>query len=145
MDNKKNIDYSYLQTYSNTKKMKNLEKEKIVGNMGNLYKEDRKVENLLKQYKLEKWNLANQKGHISYDKDAYDNDIYANLFQDNNSDKTNQVHFSIDGEQGITDESDIYLEEDNYEGRNYDISELNENFYDGIYYSEDIQEDFFEE
>ncbi len=145
IDNKKNIDYSYLQTYSNTKKMKNLEKEKIVSNMGNLYKEDRKVENLLKQYKLEKWNLANQKGHISYDKDAYDNDIYANLFQDNNSDKTNEVHFSIDGEQGITDESDIYLEEDNYEGRNYDISELNENFYDGIYYSEDIQEDFFEE
>ena len=35
-------------------------------------------------------------------------------------------------------------EEDRMNGRNYDISELSENFYDGEFYSEDIEEDFFE-
>ena len=139
IDNKKNIDYSYMQTYNNVKKQKNLEKNNMVEKLGAMDVQYRKIENVLKKYKLEKWNVANQKGHISYDKDAYDNDIYANIFND-----TSETNYVIDNENGIIDEIEDNLE-DNYEGRNYDISELSEEFYDGVYYSEDIQEDFFEE
>ena len=142
IDSKKNIDFSYSETYNNVKKQKNLEKNNIVEKLGSMEVQDRRIENVLKKYKLEKWNLANQKGHITYDKDAYDNDIYANIFENNSENR--DTTFTIDNENGIIDD-DINLEEDNYEGRNYDISELSEDFYDGVYYSEDIQEDFFEE
>ena len=141
IDSKRNIDFSYAETYNNVKKQKNLEKNNIVEKLGSMEVQDRRIENVLKKYKLEKWNLANQKGHISYDKDAYDNDIYANIFENNTENR--DTTFTIDNENGIIDD-EINLEEDNYEGRNYDISELSEDFYDGVYYSDDIQEDFFE-
>ena len=140
VDNKKNIDYSYEETYNNVKKQKNLEKNNMVEKLGAMEVHDRKIENVLKKYRLEKWNVANQKGHITYDKNAYDNDIYSNIFNDN--DPETDSHFIIDNENGILEENEDDLE-DNFEGRNYDISELDENFNDGLYYSEDIEEDFF--
>ncbi len=144
INNKKTIDYSYMQTYNNVKKIKYAEKNNIVSKLGSLDQTNRKVEKLLKKYKLEKWNLAKQKGFISYDKEAWDNDTMSNIFKEN-IDVQDDVNYEIDNDNGIMETIDEDLEEeDRMNGRNYDISELSENFYDGEFYSEDIEEDFFE-
>lgn len=137
IDDKNNIDYSYENTYSNVKKLKNLEKNNIVEKLGAMQQEDRDVETLLKKYRLEKWNLANQKGFTTYDKDSYDNDTMRDIFKDTNNDP----HFEINNE-GINGEMDDEIDQ---EGRNYDINDLDENFTDGVFYSEDKDEDFFED
>ena len=142
MNNKNIIDKSYKDTFKSMKKLKKQEKDNIVESMGDLYKPERNVENLLKQYRLEKWDLANQKGFYTYDGDAYDNDTMRNIFRKNVQGEE-ETHFVIDGENGITEDVDLD-EELNYEGRDYDISHLGEDFYDGHdgIHSEDYEDDF---
>ena len=68
----------------------------------------------------------------------------SNIFKEN-IDVQDDVNYEIDNDNGIMETIDEDLEEeDRMNGRNYDISELSENFYDGEFYSEDIEEDFFE-
>jgi hypothetical protein len=134
IDNKNNSDFSYQQTYHKMKKIRNSEKNNIVSKFGEMERSDRKIENVLKHYKLGQWNVANQKGFTNYDKKAYDDDALLNAFQDNkdtyelsfNTDL--QDTFIIDTDNGITEDVD---EEINYEGRDYDFSHLGEDFYDG--------------
>ena len=146
-DNKSNVDFSYQQTSHSMKKLRNSEKTNIVSKLGNMEQSDRKIENLLKQYKLGQWNVSEQKGFRNYDKNAYDNDALLNAFQDdadqaelnlvNNMNET----FMVDSENGIHDDDII---EDDEQGRNYDISHLGEDYYDGQdgIYSDDEMGEF---
>lgn len=133
-DNKNNIDFSYDQTYHKMKKIRNSEKNNIVSKFGNMERPDRKIENLLKHYKLGQWNVANQKGFINYDKKAYDDDALLNAFQDDKETHELQISndiedtFILDNETGITEDQDY---EPDYQGRDYDISHLGEDYYDG--------------
>lgn len=142
MDNKNIIDKSYNDTFKRMKNEKKQEKDNIVESMGDLYKPERNVENLLKQYRLEKWDLANQKGFSTYDGNAYDNDTMRNIFR-NNIQGEEETHFIIDTDNGITEDVDLD-EEVNYQGRDYDISHLGEDFYDGHdgIHSQDYEDDF---
>ena len=144
-DNKDNIDFSYQQTNHSMKKLRNSEKTNIVSKLGNMEQSDRKIENLLKQYKLGQWNVAEQKGFRNYDKNAYDNDALLNAFQEDNT-ELNLVNdmnetYVVDSETGIYEDEDNIVED---EGRDYDISHLGEEFYDGQdgIYSDDENEDF---
>ena len=53
-------------------KAKESEKQEITEGLANLTEDEREVENILKNNKLEKWGVGLQKSLISYDKDAYD-------------------------------------------------------------------------
>jgi hypothetical protein len=146
IDNKKTIDFSYEQTYHEIKKKKTAEKNNIVSKFGRMEVPDRKIENLLKQYRLGQWDVANQKGFRKYDKNAYDNDAILNVFQneddDNNDNNNNNNDFSaqdtfvIDSDNLINDDND---DEINESGRDYDFSHLGEDYNDGqdAIYSDD--------
>jgi hypothetical protein len=127
MENKKIIDYSYDKINKYTQKDKKQEKDNIVDSMGELHKPERTVENQLKKYKIGKWDLANQKGFASYDADAWDNDTMRNIFN-RNTNNNEDTNFILDTDNGITETID---EEYEQEGRDYDISHLGEDFYDG--------------
>lgn len=143
IDNKKTIDFSYEQTYHEIKKKKTAEKNNIVSKFGRMEVPDRKIENLLKQYRLGQWDVANQKGFRKYDKNAYDNDAILNVFQnedddnnDNNNDFSAQDTFVIDSDNLINHDND---DEINESGRDYDFSHLGEDYNDGqdAIYSDD--------
>ena len=140
IDNKKTIDFSYEQTYHEIKKKKTAEKNNIVSKFGRMEVPDRKIENLLKQYRLGQWDVANQKGFRKYDKNAYDNDAILNVFQneddDNNNDFSAQDTFVVDSDNLINDDND---DEINESGRDYDFSHLGEDYNDGqdAIYSDD--------
>jgi hypothetical protein len=54
--------------------------------------DERKIEDSLKQYKLERWNAGQQKGLIQYDRDLYEQQFLANeirLFEDLNDNDFN--------------------------------------------------------
>jgi hypothetical protein len=53
-------------------KAKESEKQEITEGLANLTEDEREVENILKNNKIEKWGVGLQKSLISYDKDAYD-------------------------------------------------------------------------
>merc|ERR1712091_464634 len=77
-----NIMYNHLDLieigYKKLKEKINIAKEKektlITDFLKNLTDEEREVENIFKNNKLEKWNKGMQKGMTQYVKDTYDNE-----------------------------------------------------------------------
>ena len=55
-------------------KSKESEKQEITDGLAMLTEEERDVENILKNNKLEKWGIGLQKSLFSYDPDVYDNE-----------------------------------------------------------------------
>jgi hypothetical protein len=51
---------------------KETEKNYITDYLKNMNPEEREVENIFKQHKLERWSKGLQKGFVSYDKNTYD-------------------------------------------------------------------------
>jgi len=64
------LDYRYVK--EKTHKAKEDEKNDITGFLNSLSIEEREVENLFKNNKLEKWSVGLQKGIREYDKETYD-------------------------------------------------------------------------
>jgi hypothetical protein len=69
---KETINYNKETIMSKILKAKESEKQEITEGLANLTEDEREVENILKNNKLEKWGVGLQKSLISYDKDAYD-------------------------------------------------------------------------
>jgi hypothetical protein len=103
---------------------------------------------LKKTYKLDEWNVGEQRGLFVYDKDTSDRErlIQANILQH----AEGVVDAEVEGEEleeDVYDEFGISAgepggvegEEDAYAN----ISSLKDNFYDGQYYSDDESNDGF--
>ena len=69
---KETINYNKETIMNKILKAKESEKQEITEGLANLTEDEREVENILKNNKLEKWGVGLQKSLISYDKDAYD-------------------------------------------------------------------------
>ena len=133
MDLQENQRKSYMSYKDISKKIHNSkvkEKQKIVTqDLGKLDNDVRRVENLLKKYKMGRWNIGLQKGLIHYDKNTY-----------------NRERTEMDGDNLVAedaDELDAIMEQDinqQYDEEANDLRNLGEDFNDGNYYN-DIPED----
>lgn len=134
-ENKDVIDLNYEQIMQKVKRDKDIEKKGIIERLGNMSIEERKVENDLKNYRIGRWNVGEQKGLYQYDKKTFDREIDELLAQ---------------GEQLEFEDTEELLDADNvnvvdpgddpeniYERGAVDLGELGENFMDGAYYDED--------
>jgi hypothetical protein len=135
-ENKEIIDVTYDEIIKKTRRIKDVEKAGIIERLGNMDIEERRVENDLKNYRIGRWNVGEQKGLYEYDKKTYDREI-------------NEMIDAIDGdlEAGgeLLDVGDIDGEEDSediYNRGAVDIQYLGENFMDGAFYEEDQVDDF---
>jgi len=134
-ENKDVLDYSYEQVMQKVKRDKDIEKQGIIERLGNMSIEERRVENDLKNYKIGRWNVGEQKGLYQYDKATFDREIDEMLAQGE------QLEFEDTG--GLINADDIVVDEEGEEPDNFyerggiDISNLGENFTDGAYYDED--------
>ena len=142
MDNKSVTNYSYEEIIKKVTRSKQREKQAIIEYLGNMSKEERKVEELFKMYKLGRWNVGNQKGLISYDKETYErerNDLLTQL----QGDETNKQYEQVtEMRREIFDlENDDELAQDEfYQQEANDISQLDEDYMDGNFYPEDMED-----
>lgn len=109
------------------------EKQKIVTqDLGKLDNDVRKVENLLKKYKMGRWNIGLQKGLVHYDKNTYDRE------------RTEMDEDNLVAEDA--DELELIMEQDinrQYDEEANDLRNLGDDFADGNYYNEIPEENEF--
>jgi hypothetical protein len=130
---KKTIDKKYTDISRSMKRTKDQEKQEIIRRFED---SDSKIEKMLKKHKLDRWNIGNQESLFKYNKDAYDREreqIDGSMFEQA------EPH-ALDVEDLArmdADETDKLYEEEAV-----DISGLDEEYYDGAYYQEDVNRDF---
>ena len=139
-DAKKVANISYGEIDHAMEKTKTSEKMKITETLRLMERDERKVEDLMKNLRLGKWNEGQKKTLVRYDKKAYEQ------VAKENAEWHNILMFDANqtGENG-RDVDAIAAEENeaanNNEADEVDISELAEDYMDGVYYNEDFDEE----
>ena len=126
---------SYEEISTRIYKSKVKERQKIVrDDLGKLIDNDvRRVEVLLKKYKMGRWNIGLQKkGLINYDKTFYDK---TRLEMD--------ADYFIDEDVNDIEAHDAAVISDEYDNEGIDINQLGENYTDGNYYNDIPEEQDF--
>lgn len=125
--NKVNIDYTYEDIKNAVIISKEKEKDIITDHLRQLSDEEREVENLFKNHKLEQWNKGMQKGVRIYQSDTYDEEREAMENQIRIETELNKKDFVSDMNRNIytmdieNEEITIQMEEEERNGlsRNY--------------------------
>jgi hypothetical protein len=146
--NKKAINFSYENIMHYVGRDKKKEKDKIVKFFGSMSEEERKVEDLMKNYRIGRWNVGQQKSLVKYNKKTNEREIdEAVEFLNQDIDEGGNVMTELMGDlywlkknpmtvNELEQEADQeHNEEADAEG--YDITELGEDYEDGDYYNED--------
>jgi hypothetical protein len=145
---KKDINHNYETMTKKTKHAKDYERKQIIKYLGDMTIEERKVEELNKQFKLERWNVTDVHRYQPdvYDKEkgemarqlADDNIEGGDIMREMNRDIfSGQTTDAVESLEAFEDDAN----EEFYEREAYDISNLGENYQDGNYYEEDQEYD----
>jgi hypothetical protein len=143
--NKATLDKPYEEISRKIRKSKQDEKKLITDYLEDIEKDERKVEDTLKQLKLGRWNVGIQKGVFMYDKNTYDNERNAAL---DRLEKDLAYDFT-DGEmiEATVEDLDREADEDaeQYDAEGGDIGMFGDDYLDGNHYGEDGDDDFRED
>lgn len=130
------IDKKYEDIVRSMKRTREQEKQSIIRLLEDTENNDPKIEKMLKKHKLGRWNIGNQSSLFKYSKDAYDRerveDADTSLFE-----MAEPQAYDIEDLERMAN-AEIDAEHD-VEG--VDISGLDEEYYNGAYYPEDIPSD----
>lgn len=153
--NKRCVNFSYSEISSFVRRGRDKEKYSIIKYFRDMDAGQRKVEDNLKHYKLGKWNVGMQKGLIQYDAETNNreqNELIVQLMQDVEEGEMNIFNeLAMDvydvakpNLEEVEEDEDDYGDEDNdfYDRGNMEIDHnLGEDYMDGNYYEEDIEEE----
>jgi len=138
--NKTMVDYSYDQIAADIRSSKMKEKMMIIGRLEKLSIEERRVENMMKTYRLGKWNVGQQKGLYMYDEKTQDRERQ-DLLEQGVQDKEELYRLAlgeldIDGTTNAVTVEDIDLENERdgeiqVQNEFLDISHLGPDYDDG--------------
>jgi hypothetical protein len=156
--NKKMIDIPYSQIVLGVNVTQMNEKKKITDLFENLEKNERQLEYQLKTLKLgDLWSEGLRKSIFEYDKDTYDksreqtHQFFVSDLQTFGIELDGMNHQMLDvGTQEARTVDEMQAEENNrqneeYDAEGHDISHLRSGFMDGNIYSEDEDDDIWEE
>jgi hypothetical protein len=156
--NKSVINFSYTQIMKYVTKVKTSEKKSITDMFEKLDPENRRIEDMMKLFKIGRWNVGMQKGLIHYDAEtnARETNQLMNFLNEDNGNK--DVMFDMmrdvydidnigtaEGEQMNVNDLETMEENENtqfYENEGYGIEGLDEDYTDGDYYGEDDRDDY---
>lgn len=135
--NKKSLDYDYSKISYEIRRLKYEEKKRITDRMGNMDIDTRRIEMMLKKYKMGVWK--EQKGLVNYDKETYDIETSESVLIDqlkNIEGATETLGEDIgtepvDYEIEDLDRMDAEDAEDEYERELNDFTGLDEDYDDG--------------
>ena len=146
--NKGYADFSYKSIEKRIRGYKQKEKKRIVDRLEAMSIEERRIENLKKNYKLENWNVGMQKGLVSYDAETQMRERNENRLQGyidideeleaENGSNLLEAHDVEDLEAQEVADEELEMENElevNLEG-------LGSGWHDGGYYTEDDEDDF---
>jgi len=135
--NKRVVNITYQDIADKERRVKEAEADKIVSYFGKMNVNERRVENLLKTYKIGRWNVGMQKGLVTYDKATFDREQNELLRQINEG----EVLLNNDGGIDEVDNNDEDEEENHEEeAQLHDVGGFDEAFY-----PEDRDNDGFED
>jgi hypothetical protein len=139
------IDLPYAKISRKNRKTKEAEKKSITDFFENMEKDERKIEDALKKYKMGRWNIGNQKGVFQYDKDVYDANRDATLARMYGDLENNDLEISQEEMLSIAElERMEQVDQANqHDGEGMDLTGMAQNYKDGVYYEEDADEDDF--
>jgi hypothetical protein len=150
--NKNDIDISYESISNAIRKKKENEKNRIVQRFEGLNPDEKDIENMKKKFKLDEWNVGQQKGLFVYDKNVSDRERMEQEKEDLidiqkhgiRKDDFMAIHSEsmLEGieEEDIEDFEDM---EDEEPEMGFGIQSLKANFHDGQFYSDDDSDDGF--
>jgi hypothetical protein len=163
--NKKTVVFSYGDIMKHIHKSRDREKLRIMDYLGKMSIEEREVENEMKKLKLGKWNVGLQKGLVQYDtvtNERETEDLLYNLMEDlenGNEDVMTNLMLDIYTVQPLHDNEEaldvdgligegLVINDANIQTANdfrgaVNIGELGEDYYDGQYYDEDKEDEFY--
>jgi hypothetical protein len=156
--NKSVINFSYEQIMKYVTKVKTSEKKSITDMFEKLDPENRRIEDMMKLFKIGRWNVGMQKGLIHYDEETNARETHQlmNFLNEDNGNKDAMFDmmrdvYDIDnigtaeGEQMNVNDLETMEENENtqfYENEGYGIEGLDEDYTDGDYYGEDDRDDY---
>ena len=146
--NKTSVDFSYNDIMKRVGRSKEKEKQGIIKKLRKMSIEERGVEDMLKNYRLEHWNVGQQKGLFQYDKETYKrerDELLAGLEDEvrgqNILDNTNEERLDI-YELAKKDAENLEAEDAGVGRDDYDFGDMGEGFMDGDYYGDENEQDF---
>jgi hypothetical protein len=144
--NKEIFDLSYMQISKKIRRSRDKEKKSIMKYLQNMTIEERKVEKHYKKYKLDRWNVGQQKGLVIYDPKTYDRERNELVEKDVDDIVLNMFEYGEIESRDVNQLEEEYEEDINnmYENEGYDISNLREDYMDD-YYGEEGNDDFPED
>jgi hypothetical protein len=149
--NKSSIDLSYDEILKKVGRSKDKEKQGIIKKLRKMSIEARSVEDMLKNYRLEHWNVGQQKGLFQYDKETYnrerdellkglDEELRGAGMLDNVNEELLDIY-----QLNALDENNQNAEDAGIGRDDYDFTDMGAGFMDGDYYGDEAEEDFPED
>lgn len=127
MNNKSIINVNYEELSDKIYKANKMEKKTITDRFEKMTMEERSVENAMKKYKMGAWNAGEEKGLFKYDSKMYDKEATGQTMAN--------VAIGVAELQAFDDanaDADADIEA-------FDITGIGENYEDGAYYEEDME------
>lgn len=149
--NKNEIDISYENIANAIRKRSENEKNRIVQRFEGLNKDEREIEDMKKKYKLDEWNVGQQKGLLVYNKKVSDRERIEQEKEDlidiQKHGIRKQDFMLIQSSEllqnDIDDIPDLENMEEDEPDMGYGLGSLKNNFHDGQFYSDDESDDGF--
>jgi hypothetical protein len=138
---------SYDDIMNSTLSLKYKDKKGITDYLGNMSRDERRVEQSLRSHKIGRWNVGMQKGLYQYEKTVYDKEIAQWHTVDDEIANAIQIALAQNANNmnGGEDVEDLERGERMQQSHEYDQGDgwdnLDEDYTDGIYYEEDMDMD----
>ena len=140
VDNKDAVDMSYEQIIRKVNRSKDKEKSRILAYFHDMTQTERNIEFAMKENKIGRWNVGQQKGLFQYDPKTYErerSEMIAELYDE----KSDMADVPVDAldifELDKLDAVAAAVDDEGYTRDTYDFQELDEDYDDGDYYQED--------
>ena len=150
-ETKDKTDMTYAEMKFKTQRKKDREKKQITDGFERMDRDERKVEDMLKHFKIGRWNLGQQKGLFQYSSETYARQTELNTYLNAGDEEADGIVLGIgtlvaEGSEELEvadlEEADTMERNREYEAEANDIGGLGEDYTDGQYYEEDAGEDW---
>ena len=139
---------SYEDVKFKTQRKREKEKAQITGAFERMERDERKVEDMLKQFKIGRWNIGQQKGLFTYSSETYMRQKELNQYLNANEGGDDSIELvAMEGENEGQEVADLEAADAEEVDREYeieanDIGGLDEDYMDGHHYEEDMEDDW---
>jgi len=149
-ENKKCVNMSYAEIMQFVNRSKEKEKRGIIKYLGDMTIEERKVEEMFKNYRLGRWNVGQQTGLFKYDKETYNrerDELFTRMMDEVEAGTPDIITeramdiYEMPMEWKELEEKENAEVDAFYDEEAYNILNLGENYMDGAYYEEDQEWD----